>query len=454
MPFVTGLLLAGVLLWQITRVEEDRQDSQRHRNVVSLAREVKTNLLDMETGIRGYLLTDKKEFLEPYSRAAPNLKPSAHDLLEGSMVSSNSYVLSKKIGKQAVHWADLADDFITDKERNKPISVSSQEARKLELDEIRRNLDFLIATEESAWQKRQADETNDQRTLLWTLLVGALGVGGLMAYGTSALLHALSSNYEAALHRYEKLAATMEKQVQARTADLERANKELEAFSYTVSHDLRAPLRSVASFSLILQEDLADKLDADSKDNLSRVQAAAKKMTQLIDALLRFSRIARARLEVAPVDLSQMAEAVAGDLKRSAPEREVEFIIEPGLTDEADPHLIHAVLENLLENAWKFTSKSEHVRIEFKRDPDSGAYCVSDNGVGFEEEYVDKIFLPFERLHAEKEFPGTGIGLASAKRVIERHGGRIWAETDLGKGTTVCFTLGGNQPARGMVHNR
>ena len=286
----------------------------------------------------------------------------------------------------------------------------------------------------------QISHNANDNVLLWTLLICSLGFGGFIAYGTSLLLHSLSEQYESALRAYDRLAGSMEKRIEERTEELERANRELEAFSYSVSHDLRAPLRSVASFSMILQEDLEGKLDADSADNLARIRTAAAKMTDLIDALLRFSRIARAKLEIGPVDLSAIAEGIIGDLRRNHPNREVDVEIQAGMEDNGDPHLMHAVLENVLENAWKFTSRTHQAKIEFGRDEES--YFVRDNGVGFEKEYVDKIFMPFERLHSDREFPGTGIGLATTKRVIERHGGRIWADSEVGKGAVVRFTLG------------
>src|SRR5256714_8827064 len=238
------------------------------------------------------------------------------------------------------------------------------------------------------WQiSRNANEA----VLLWTLLVCSLGFGGFIAYGTSLLLHSLSEQYERAIHAYDRLASTMEKRVEERTEDLERANRELEAFSYSVSHDLRAPLRSVASFSMILQEDLEGKIDADSADNLARIRSAAQKMTDLIDALLRFSRIARAKLEVGPVDLSSIAETIIGELRRNSLDRQVDVRIQPGMTDVADRHLVHPGLENVLGKAWKFTSPPPAALIEFGRN--EHGYFVRDNGVGFEAEYMDKIFL-------------------------------------------------------------
>lgn len=248
--------------------------------------------------------------------------------------------------------------------------------------------------------------------------------------------------------RIRELNADLEQRVAERTGqlktaneNLETANKELEAFSYSVSHDLRAPLRSVASFSKILEDDLAGKLDEDSADNLSRIRQAAKKMSELIEALLNFSRIARAPVVRQEVDLSKMAVEIVSELRRVDPDRIVETDIEPGLTAFADPSLARLVVENLVENAWKFTANQDRACIRFGLTP-GGRFFLEDNGVGFEQKYVDKIFLPFERLHTDREFHGTGIGLATTKRIIDRHLGSIEAESELGKGARFTFTFG------------
>lgn len=226
-------------------------------------------------------------------------------------------------------------------------------------------------------------------------------------------------------------------------AELEGANKELEAFSYSVSHDLRAPLRSMDGFSHALLEDHGDKLDAEGKDYLQRVRAASQKMAQLIDDLLKLSRVTRGEFERREVDMSELAQTVAVELQESAPERRVTLDIAPGVTAEGDARLIRIVLENLLGNAWKFTAKHDHSTIEFGVANHDGepAYFVRDDGAGFDMAYADKLFQPFQRLHSGAEFGGTGIGLATVARIVQRHGGRVWAESGVEQGTTVYFTL-------------
>lgn len=220
------------------------------------------------------------------------------------------------------------------------------------------------------------------------------------------------------------------------------ANKELEAFSYSVSHDLRAPLRGIDGFSLALLEDYADKLDDNGKDYLHRVRAATQRMGVLIDDLLNLSRVSRTELRRENSDLGAIAGSIAEDLQKTQPERRVEFRIEQGLEAYVDPHLTRIALENLLGNAWKFTSKNEFSCIEFGRTRgDRNTYFVRDNGAGFDPTYADRLFGAFQRLHDKKDFPGTGVGLATVQRIINRHGGRIWAESALDRGATFYFTL-------------
>jgi two-component system, NtrC family, sensor kinase len=229
--------------------------------------------------------------------------------------------------------------------------------------------------------------------------------------------------------------------------ELERKNRELEAFSYSVSHDLRAPLRSIDGFSQALLEDQFDRLDETGQHHLRRVRAAAQRMAELIDDLLELSRVGRTELLRTSVDLSALAAEVVADLQRADAERRVEVVIQPGLVANADSRLIKIVLENLLGNAWKFTRKVAAPRIEVGQGPrgqnSAGElpYFVRDNGAGFAMSYADKLFRPFQRLHTEAEFPGTGIGLATIQRVIDRHGGRVWAEGEIERGAAFYFTL-------------
>jgi light-regulated signal transduction histidine kinase (bacteriophytochrome) len=262
---------------------------------------------------------------------------------------------------------------------------------------------------------------------------------------------------------------------------LELANRELEAFSYSVSHDLRAPLRSIDGFSQQILEDYFDKLDEAGKDSLLRIRAAGRRMGLLIDGLLNLSQVSRSEMRRGKVDLSELTKYIADDLKRVKPDRSIEFVISENLEAEGDERLLYVVLQNLLGNAWKFTERRVKARIEIgtlkllkaecgpwnnecgtsnpgpginecemkesgSRQPASGkdketVYYVRDNGVGFDMAYAEKLFNPFQRLHSAGEYPGTGIGLATVQRIIQRHGGRIWAEGDVDRGAVFYFTL-------------
>lgn len=226
-------------------------------------------------------------------------------------------------------------------------------------------------------------------------------------------------------------------------ADLERKNKELEAFSHSVSHDLRAPLRRIDGFSQMLLKDHSERLDAQGRDYLQRVRVAAQRMAELIDDLLKLSRVERADLHREPVDLSRLGRRVAGSLGTSDRQRNVEFVIADDLVCDVDGRLFEVVLENLLGNAWKFTAKTSAARVELGSIEKSGdiTFYVKDNGAGFDQAYAGRLFTPFHRLHSDDEFPGTGIGLATVRRIIERHGGRVWAEGTVGGGATVHWTL-------------
>ncbi|MEW5747717.1 MAG: PAS domain S-box protein [Candidatus Thermoplasmatota archaeon] len=229
--------------------------------------------------------------------------------------------------------------------------------------------------------------------------------------------------------------------------ELVRTNQELDSFSYSVSHDLRAPLRVADGFSLAVLEDYGDKLDPAAKDYLTRIRGACQRMGVLIDDILILSRVARSEMKCEDISLSAIARSVASDLKRTNPDREVLFEIEDGLHAHADPRLIRIALDNLIGNAWKFTSKKPSAKIQFGTEPegDEDVFYVRDNGAGFDMAYSEKLFLPFQRLHSTEDFPGTGIGLATAQRILARHGGRIWAEGVAGEGAVFRFTLSGRK---------
>jgi PAS domain S-box-containing protein len=240
-----------------------------------------------------------------------------------------------------------------------------------------------------------------------------------------------------------RLNQELEQRVADRTAQLQAVNKELEAFSYSVSHDLRAPLRHINGFSQALLEDYADKLDEEGKDYLQQVRDASQEMAQLIDDVLQLARVTRSEMRRASVNLSQLADKEIAELQKREPARVVVVNIEEGLATSGDKRLLRIMLSNLLGNAWKFTSKREGAEINFGREQRDGetVFFVRDNGAGFEMAFADKLFGAFQRLHTAAEFEGTGIGLATVQRIVNRHGGRVWAEGAIEKGATFYFTL-------------
>lgn len=236
----------------------------------------------------------------------------------------------------------------------------------------------------------------------------------------------------------------LEQRVVERTRALEEANKELEAFSYSVSHDLRAPLRAIDGFANLLNQDYGSSLNATGQDYLARVRRATQRMAALIDDLLDLSRISRAEMAVKEVDLTAIASDIAGELVSSDPDRRVSFEIAPNVGARGDPGLLRALLQNLLDNAWKYTGKTAEPRIAFGTTvtpQGERIFYVSDNGVGFDSDSAGRLFQPFIRLHRDEDFPGTGVGLATAARIVSRHGGRIWAQAKQGEGAVFYFTL-------------
>ena len=233
-----------------------------------------------------------------------------------------------------------------------------------------------------------------------------------------------------------------------RNAELGAMNRELESFSYSVSHDLRAPLRAIDGFSLALMEDYSGKLDQEGQSHLERIRAATLRMADLIDDMLKLARIARSEMVLDQVNLTALAQEIASQLKAEEPQRKVQIQIESNLVATGDRHLLRSMLENLLGNAWKFTAKCpvSHIEVGMKNDNSTPIFFVRDNGAGFDMRYADKLFGVFQRLHSDRDYPGTGVGLASVQRIVHKHGGRVWAESVIGNGATFCFVLPPRNP--------
>ncbi|GAB4572660.1 MAG: hypothetical protein Kow0077_12660 [Anaerolineae bacterium] len=267
-----------------------------------------------------------------------------------------------------------------------------------------------------------------------------------IAIENARLYHAATTEIQrriAAEEELKRLNEELEQHVAARTAALVDTNAELEAFTYSVSHDLRAPVRRVRGFVSAVIEDFGETLPEDAVAYLQRAVTATEHMTELIDALLVLSRVSRSELHIAPTNLSQLAQEIVDTLRQSQPERVVDVRIEPNMIVAGDRRLLQIVLENLLSNAWKFTARQSPARITFESIIADGgtAFVVRDNGIGFDMQYADRLFTAFQRLHADSDFGGSGIGLATVQRILHRHGGRVWAEAEPGRGASFYFML-------------
>lgn len=264
----------------------------------------------------------------------------------------------------------------------------------------------------------------------------------LKPFKVSTLIPVLSRAL--ALRRLRHENEILHQRLRARTLELEAANKELETFSYSVSHDLRAPLRAIDGFTEILAEELATPEDNPNLTYAIKVRANVSRMNALIDDLLRLARTTRAEMHLRPVNLSTLVREISGKLHATAEERKVDWVIAPNIIAQGDPGLLRVAMENLLANAWKYTARIASARIEFSVDrrPDGmPIYYVRDNGAGFDMKYAHHLFAPFQRLHAESDFAGTGVGLATVQRIVQKHGGRIWPEAAPNQGATFYFTL-------------
>lgn len=462
------LLLAGMIVFvnawwaiQAVRTVADNAYQLAHSwQVVHQVERVLASAVDAETGERGFLISGQDSYVEPFIAAQRDL-PSELDHLQ-SLTSDNPSQQARIADLRGTLNRRLAvlDRAIEMRRAGGPdmsAALLVGGPGKVEMDHVRSICDAMEAEEDRLLAIRRESTARSRARAQIAVLFASVLDALLIAVALSQLfrerklrvaaedagerLTIAQRETEARAQEIQQLNETLEDRVRMRTAELERINRELEAFSYSVSHDLRAPLRTIDGFSLALREDYSTTIDDVGRDYIARVRGGVQRMGQLIDALLQLSRITRTEIIREDFSMSALAESVAADLLEQNKDRQIVFEIQPDQGAYADQRLTRIALENLMGNSVKFTSKIPRAEIAVGWDREQNAWFVRDNGAGFDMVYADKLFGAFNRLHGDKDFRGSGIGLATVARVIHGHHGRIWAKSNVNQGATFWFTL-------------
>lgn len=453
-PIAAVVILGGLFIIQLLNLLEISSKTQANDDVIRSSVVLERLLVDSETGMRGYLVRRELEFLEPYESSIDKIVP-AMEALNKSVGGDNRFKgVGMELKSKFTFWRQFAESQISYMKRNGVIEpLTDPRVGKKLMDSMRTTLRNVI-NEMSADSKRLREETDARTKLVLVLTTFSSALVGLyLAFyvrkkfkEVGATYSAIISQLNLATNQLQESHADLEVKVAQRTAALTATNQELEAFCYSVSHDLRAPLRGIDGFSQALLEDYAPQIDNEGQMYLKYVREGVQRMGKLIDDLLALSRLSRVEMRFEEVDVTSICENIMARLQLTDSQRKVHFHVEPGLKLHGDSGLLTAAFENLLSNAWKFTSKKENgqIRIFTSRD-DNGQSCivVEDNGAGFDMKYVDKLFGAFQRLHSGKDFEGTGVGLATVRRIFNRHGFEIQAHGVVGEGAR--FTIGERQ---------
>ncbi|MGZ3686863.1 MAG: sensor histidine kinase [Bdellovibrionota bacterium] len=445
--FATGTLLIALaaLLSYFSAIRLTQYDFLvTHTNEVQTALKASLSVLqDAETGERGFAITGKEAFLLPYRAAVAHVDETIHTLLElttdNPEQQNNVRVLQGLANqKMTIIRRVIAMKQSTTRFKLEDYTPWVNEGQEVMI-KIRARIGEMEKIEQTLLIRRRLKAQRELGITTTIIVLSGVAAVLLVIVATLLLNRFLAEKVES-----EKNVVSLNAQLAGKIHELENVNRELETFSYSVSHDLRAPLRGVIGFSKILLEDYDHALEQAAKDLVHRVIAASQRMGELIDGLLALSRLTRKDLTTESVDLSAMARSIISDLRKTQPDRDISISVAREMTTRGDSQLIYSVLSNLIGNAWKFTSKRTNASIEFgTTTAQEGKSCffVRDNGVGFDMRYVQKLFGAFQRLHRSDEFEGTGIGLATTQRIIHRHGGKIWAEAALDRGATFFFTI-------------
>jgi signal transduction histidine kinase len=431
----------AILTVVLRTAERNRTEWVAHtRDVARIARQSYNLAVNRETAIRGYLLTRNAALLDPERRSVAPLAAKL-DTLESKVRVPAQRERAARIRAALAAWEG---DYARPALASAPAAGSLDPlAGKERFDALRQEFERFLIDEDALYR----DGVRDAARLATIATVVTMAALLLVAAVLVRLQRQLARSTNELLEHQEQLeqqATELETQaldLEERTNELTESNRELEAFAYTVAHDLRSPLRSINAFTRIVLEEGGSTIGPEHREHLGRVLRGTLRMGQLIDGLLALARVRRDDVRLEPVDLTELARRIGADLTLAEPGRQAEIRVGEGLRADGDPRLLEVVLRNLMENAWKFSRDRAMAVIEVGRAPDSGAFYVRDNGAGFAPADAERLFAPFTRLHDGARFEGTGIGLATVRRIVERHGGVAWAEGTPDRGATVYFTL-------------